>query len=75
MRSRSLIAVAAAVAALVPPFSLDHVPMTSGPAPRGTREMRVLRSGIRLNRSRRWAYASTYAEARLLSPYPNRPVR
>lgn len=29
----------------------------------------------RLNRARRWQYASTYENARALSPYPDRPVR
>lgn len=36
------------------------------PAPRGA---------VRLNRSRHWDYAATYAEARAQSPYPHRPVR
>lgn len=29
----------------------------------------------RLNRSRRWPAARSYAEARAKSPFPNRPVR
>lgn len=28
-----------------------------------------------LNRSRHWPPASSYADARAMSPYPNRPVR
>lgn len=30
---------------------------------------------VQLNRSRRWAYAGSYGEARGLSPWPERPVR
>ncbi len=29
----------------------------------------------KLNRSSKWEPADTYAEARAISPYPNRPVR
>ncbi len=29
----------------------------------------------RLNRSRNWRYARSYAEARAMSPFPDRPVR
>ena len=46
----------------------------SGYGPRNTRP-----SGWRtihhLNRSQKWKRARTYAEARALSPYPDRPVR
>lgn len=28
-----------------------------------------------LNRSRKWKYAATYADARAISPFPARPVR
>jgi hypothetical protein len=29
----------------------------------------------RLNRSNKWPHAKTYAEARAMSPFPERPVR
>lgn len=38
-------------------------------APRGYRIIR------RLNRSQRWKRATSYIEARALSPFPQRPVR
>lgn len=36
---------------------------------------KAARAVPRLNRSQHWGPAETYAEARFLSPFPDRPVR
>jgi hypothetical protein len=42
---------------------------------RATGPVSAYRAYSRLNRSRKWRHANTYAEARAMSPYPERPVR
>lgn len=63
----ALAAASASALGAFPAGALGYGPLHT--KPKGWRRIN------RLNRSRRWAFAETYAEARALSPYPNRPVR
>lgn len=68
------LSVATMLAAALPMPSVARS-LSSGPSPKGAKVTRTLRSRVRLNRSRKWADATTYKEARAMSPFPERPVR
>ncbi len=71
------LAAAAAAMAIAPAAIIE--PDRPSQAVQRTSRQRVQvsqhRPVARLNRSRRWPYAETYADARAISPFPNRPVR
>lgn len=64
-------AVAAAGLAMAPPAIVQPAQEERQAPKRITRQRRA----SNLNRSKHWEYAETYKEARLLSPFPHRPVR
>lgn len=49
-------------------------PREPPPVPRPGNFIKRYPKSWKLNRSNRWPYASTYADARAQSPYPDRPV-
>lgn len=73
-----MLSLAASIAMIVPPsLQIQDEPRL---APETKRELRRApirrqRRAPRLNRSRHWAYAETYKDARRVSPYPHRAVR
>ena len=68
---------AAAIGMLAPTFTPPaiHAQMTTTKKRRREVAPISIYRESRLNRSRKWAYAETYADARRISPFPNRPVR
>lgn len=66
---------AALAEAMLSPIAVIGSPSVTSPrrAPRRAQVAHYRRSN--LNRSKRWPYAETYADARRISPFPDRPVR
>ncbi len=54
--------------------SIENLKLRTGYGPLFSRP-KAYRRINRLNRSQHWRRAMTYAEARALSPFPDRPVR
>lgn len=63
------------MAGFVAYMARDSETLTVRPSRNPMARERAPRNVGHLNRSRRWRWAGTYAEARALSPFPERPVR
>ena len=76
---RHLVVAAAAMAAIATPAVTQAAQESSRREQKREARKRVQitapRRESRLNRSKHWDHADTYQEARLISPFPHRPVR
>lgn len=70
-------AVALAGAFTLPSIAIAPTAVIERAARRGHRRppIAIYRTAPRLNRSRRWAFAESYGDARRISPCPHIPVR
>lgn len=65
------LAAAAAMAGTMVAVAPSRPERVNGPAERSP----TYPKSWRINRSRRWPYAATYADARAMAPDPHRPIR